>query len=63
VSRAFRHITGYGLVGLMVLREQINWATLGLACLVILVFDLPGVRWLKAKAYALATHWIGHDPH
>jgi hypothetical protein len=60
-DRTIRHLAGYALVGYMVLREQIDWATLGLALLVIIVFDLPGVRWLKARLYELAKQWIARD--
>ena len=57
-----RHLVGYALIALMVLREQLDWATLVAALLVILVFDLPGVRWLKAKLYTLASQWLAsHD--
>ncbi|WP_020474253.1 hypothetical protein [Zavarzinella formosa] len=62
LSRTARHLAGYALITLMVLREQIDWTTLALACLVILVFDLPGVRWLKARLYDLARQWIARDP-
>ncbi|WP_020476271.1 hypothetical protein [Zavarzinella formosa] len=66
-GRNIRHLAGYALVGYMVLREQIDWATIGLSLLVVLVFDLPGVKWLKTKLYELAKQWVGKndscDPH
>lgn len=56
---ALRHAAGYALIGFMVLRGEADLSTLGMACLVILVFGLPGV----AKLYSLARHYVSrHDP-
>jgi hypothetical protein len=58
ITHMLRHLIGYALIAYMVFRGHSDWATLGMAALVVLVFELPGV----SKLYALAKRWIGrHD--
>lgn len=58
-GRMARHLIGYGLITLMVIRETMDWATIAMAGIVVVVFDLHGVTWLKTKLFDLAKQWVG----